>query len=49
MQLKGTFSQPIITGNAHIDDGHVDVPFIGGSYNLKFLPGKKALDIQKHD
>jgi len=42
MQLKGTFSQPIITGNAHIDDGHVDVPFIGGSYNLKFLPGKKA-------
>lgn len=39
--LKGTFTSPVLTGSAYIESGHVDVPYIGGSYNLRFVNNKK--------
>lgn len=42
VHIGGSFKSPEITGDAVIDNGHVDVPNIGGSYNLKFKPTKSA-------
>ena len=41
-KVTGSFSSPLITGEADIDGGHVEIPYIGGVYNLKFKPTKKA-------
>lgn len=42
VRIKGTFSSPELSGEAIIDGGHVDVPYIGASYDLKFKPTKKV-------
>jgi len=41
LHVGGSFKSPQLSGEAFIDGGHVDVPNIGGSYNLKFKPTKK--------
>lgn len=42
IRISGPFSAPQIVGDAYIENGHVDVPYIGGSYNLKFKPTRRA-------
>jgi hypothetical protein len=43
LHIGGSFNAPELTGEAVIDGGHIDVPYIGASYDLKFKPGKKAI------
>lgn len=43
LHVGGSFNSPELTGSAYIEDGHVDVPYIGASYNLKFKPTKEVI------
>ena len=43
IHVGGSFKNPELTGEAYVDEGHVDVPYIGASYNLKFKPTKKVV------
>ncbi len=41
LRIRGLFEAPILEGVAYLEEGHVEIPYIGGVYNLQFKPGKK--------
>ncbi len=41
LRVRGLFEAPILEGSAYIEEGHVEIPYIGGVYNLQFKPAKK--------
>lgn len=43
LHIGGTFKTPELVGSGFLDGGHVDIPYIGASFNLKFKPSKEFI------